>query len=194
MNANNIEANSYAPDASRPLHGVAPFRLISGRGIVDARGRLVATVRGESFVDAKGYVIRDRHNGFKPIEADDNAHAVCAALNLSAKMRAGLRYILELANAEAAHALRSDTFKAERIAELAREALTAGGAMGLREPLARADRFLSLASESSGDPAEWYVSELREDGTADGDVIAWCDTEEDADRIAAAMNAARGDA
>lgn len=86
-----IEVNTYPADPARPMHGVAPFRLMSGRGIVDARGRVIATVRADSVMDAKGYAIRDRHNAFTPIEADDNAHGIAAALNIAHGMRDAIR-------------------------------------------------------------------------------------------------------
>lgn len=42
---------------------------------------------------------------------------------------------------------------------------------------------------NESDPAEFYVSE-RLDGDRDGSIIAWCEEEADAEKIANALNAA----
>lgn len=84
MNTNRemIAANSIEPDATRRLHAVAPFRLIGGRAVIDANGRVVLrAVRGE-ILDCDAYTMHDDTAGaWTAVQGDDNAHAICAALN-----------------------------------------------------------------------------------------------------------------
>lgn len=123
---NTIEKNSVPADPSRKLTGTAPFRVIAGRGIVDAEGRVIANCQARRMLDNKGYVVeawRDGDAPIQPAEADDNAHGIAHALNVHDAMRAGLRYILEAANAASVGALHSDTFSAERVAQWARDAM-----------------------------------------------------------------------
>jgi hypothetical protein len=86
-NAKAINENSVSADPSRAFHGVAPFRVIAGRGIVDARGRLVATCKARALLDAKGYVV-DSHDGFSNVQGDDNTHGIAHALNIAAMVPA----------------------------------------------------------------------------------------------------------
>lgn len=82
MNTKTINAHSVPADGSRAFHGVAPFRVIAGRGIVDAHGRLVCTARCDGTMDAHGFIVHDP-DGLKFTDADDNAHGIAHALNVS---------------------------------------------------------------------------------------------------------------
>jgi hypothetical protein len=90
MNTKTINAHSVPADASRALHGVAPFRVIAGRGIVDAHGRLVCTARCGGTMDAHGFIVRDP-DGLTFTDADDNAHAIAHALNDADSLAQALR-------------------------------------------------------------------------------------------------------
>lgn len=119
---NNVEKNSVPADPSRKLTGTAPFRVIAGRGIVDAEGRVIAHCQARA-VEEDGITTWAPSAGFTFAEADDNAHGIAHVLNAHDAMRAGLRYILEAANAASVGALHSDTFSAERVAQWARDAM-----------------------------------------------------------------------
>jgi hypothetical protein len=80
------------PDASRTLTATPPFRVIAGRGIVDAHGRHVLTCNARRMVDDDGRV-RDGHewgesNVLTPTQANANVHAIAAMLNAHAALRA----------------------------------------------------------------------------------------------------------
>lgn len=73
-------ANSYhfQPDATRAASWVAPLSVTTGRGIVDATGRIVArAVAGETMTEDGAHIAC----GFSPTEADANAHALALQLN-----------------------------------------------------------------------------------------------------------------
>ena len=67
------------PDLARKLTALAPFRVTTGRTIVDANGRVIARcIAGQTITDAGAC-----HDiGLSPCEADANAHAIAAQLNL----------------------------------------------------------------------------------------------------------------
>jgi ABC-type uncharacterized transport system ATPase subunit len=84
-NRYNVErlADSWAPDTSRALGSVGPFRVASGRAIVDTRGRVVAmATTGAQWDEMTGraFLVAD---AIGAAEADNNAHAIAHALNVS---------------------------------------------------------------------------------------------------------------
>lgn len=80
--------SSYECNHSRARHILALARahyvLTHGRGIVDARGRLICNVHARRLVDEYGNV-RETHDApaLAPHHADDMAHAVAYALTLA---------------------------------------------------------------------------------------------------------------
>jgi hypothetical protein len=148
---NNIEKNSVPADASRPLTATLPLRVIAGRGIVDAQGRVIANCQARMLLN--GIPEWSPTAGYTFAEADDNAHGIAAMLNAHADvcnandaMRAGLRYILEAANAASVGALHSDTFNAERVAQWARDALQGMAPCG-EPPTSAADKLAGALLE-----------------------------------------------
>ena len=109
--AHAIATYSVAPD-SRRLVAAAPFRVIAGRGIVDACGRLIATAHARRMLDGSGYVVDAYENeqlaehhprALSPCDADGNAHAIAAALNAAhALQEVNPRTVSFIANLSAA--------------------------------------------------------------------------------------------
>lgn len=85
-----IESNTFAPDASRTLTATPPFRIMAGRGIVDACGRVILHCDARRIMGDDGYT-RDAYesealadynvHALSPTQADANVHAIAHILN-----------------------------------------------------------------------------------------------------------------
>ena len=103
---NHIEINSYAPDPLRDtLHVVGPFRIIAGRGIIDASGRIIARCIAGETMEPSG-MVREWRAGRGDLSAccaDDHAHAIAGMLNNPqawARQDATARIVSDPGNAE----------------------------------------------------------------------------------------------
>jgi hypothetical protein len=91
MDIKTIEANSVPADPCRAMTAALPLRVIAGRGLVDARGRIIATARCDGAMDAHGYIVHDADRGLTFTQADANAHAIAHALNNAPRLADALR-------------------------------------------------------------------------------------------------------
>jgi hypothetical protein len=82
-----------APDASRKLTAALPLRVIAGRGLVDACGRLILNAHARRSVDDSGNACEasESDGALSPTQADANAHAVAHALNNAPRLADALR-------------------------------------------------------------------------------------------------------
>jgi len=88
------EAPNHAAPGLTP-----PYRVIAGRGIVDARNRLVASIQSNSIVTGSGNVRRsnlgsDDPPGLSIAEADALAHELVRVLNSHTRIVAALRRLM----------------------------------------------------------------------------------------------------
>jgi hypothetical protein len=94
-----ILENSVTPDATRAATIAYPLRVISGRGLVDACGRVILRAHARQLLTADGGTpySSEADGALSPCEADANAHAIAHTLNNAELMRQALQaYVLTL--------------------------------------------------------------------------------------------------
>jgi hypothetical protein len=77
-----------------------PYRVIAGRGIVDASNRAIATVHARRVLNERGYVtqsneLADTAPGLSPTEADALAHELVRVLNSHTRIAESLQWFVE---------------------------------------------------------------------------------------------------